>query len=109
MMRLGQPSPSVAGYRPILRSRLRLRSPASDLRYSQGACFAWGIFKHPCPDCASIELHHTRARICLGELRRTKDIRAVQELLGHSSLAVTERYVQCDDDAKRAAMMAAVA
>lgn len=57
------------------------------------------------PDCTLHQLRHLFATLAY---RRTKDIRAVQELLGHSSLAVTERYVQCDDDAKRAAMMAAV-
>lgn len=58
------------------------------------------------PTCTLHMLRHLFATLAY---RRTKDIRAVQELLGHSSLAVTERYVQCDDQAKRAAMMAAVA
>lgn len=37
-----------------------------------------------------------------------RNLGAVQQLLGHSNLAVTERYTALDDDEIRAAMMAAL-
>lgn len=52
-------------------------------------------------------LHALRHRFATRAYRGTQDIRAVQRLLGHSSLAVTERYVMIDDDEMRAAMEAA--
>ena len=39
--------------------------------------------------------------------RGTRNIRAVQQLLGHLSVAVTAVYTACDDDEVRAAMMSA--
>jgi site-specific recombinase XerD len=38
----------------------------------------------------------------------TRNLRAVQVLLGHASIATTERYLAVDDDEIRAAMVAAV-
>ncbi len=40
--------------------------------------------------------------------RGTRNLRAVQMLLGHASIATTERYTAVDDDEIRAAMAAAV-
>jgi integrase len=39
--------------------------------------------------------------------RGTRNLRAVQVLLGHASIATTERYVAVDDSEIRAAMVAA--
>lgn len=39
--------------------------------------------------------------------RGSRNLRAVQQLLGHASLAVTERYLQTDESEMRAAMEAA--
>lgn len=56
----------------------------------------------------SWSLHKLRHRFATRAYRGTHDIRAVQELLGHSSVAITQRYVACDGDDMRAAMMAAI-
>ena len=53
-------------------------------------------------------MHTLRHRFATRAYRGTKNLRAVQELLGHSSPAVTERYVATNDDEMRAAMLAAV-
>lgn len=53
--------------------------------------------------------HKLRHRFASKAYRGTRNIRAVQELLGHSNVAITERYTAVDDDEMRAAMMAAVA
>lgn len=52
-------------------------------------------------------MHKLRHRFATRAYRGTRDIRAVQELLGHSSVATTQIYTAVDDDEKRAAMMAA--
>ncbi|QSM74619.1 tyrosine-type recombinase/integrase [Mycobacteroides abscessus subsp. massiliense] len=52
-------------------------------------------------------MHKLRHRFATRAYRGTRDIRAVQELLGHSSVATTQLYTAVDDDEKRAAMMAA--
>lgn len=54
-------------------------------------------------------LHTARHRFATRAYHGKKDIRAVQKLLGHSSVAMTERYTFVDDDDLRAAMMSAVA
>jgi integrase/recombinase XerC len=54
-------------------------------------------------------LHTARHLFASKAYRGTRNLRAVQELLGHSSLSITERYCAVDDDEMRAAMMAAVA
>jgi integrase/recombinase XerC len=54
-------------------------------------------------------MHALRHRFATRAYRGTRNLRAVQKLLGHSSVAVTERYTACDDDEMRAAMQAAVA
>jgi integrase/recombinase XerC len=40
--------------------------------------------------------------------RGTPNLRAVQVLLGHESIATTERYIAADESEIRAAMVAAV-
>ncbi|UJL29905.1 tyrosine-type recombinase/integrase [Mycolicibacterium vanbaalenii] len=54
-------------------------------------------------------LHTARHLFASKAYRGTRNLRAVQELLGHSSVGITERYTAVDDDEMRAAMMAAVA
>lgn len=54
-------------------------------------------------------MHTLRHRFATKAYRGTRNIRAVQMLLGHSSVAMTERYTAVDDDEMRAAMMAALA
>lgn len=54
-------------------------------------------------------LHTLRHRAASRAYRGTRNLRAVQKMLGHSNVAVTERYTAVDDDEVRAAMMAATA
>lgn len=54
-------------------------------------------------------MHSLRHRCATRAYRATRNIRAVQRMLGHESVATTERYTWVDDDEVRDAMMAAVA
>jgi integrase len=54
-------------------------------------------------------MHTLRHRFSSRAYRGTRNLRAVQMLLGHASIATTERYVAVDDSEMRAAMVAAVA
>ena len=49
--------------------------------------------------------HTLRHRFATRAYRGSRNLRAVQTLLGHSSVATTERYTAVDDDEVRAAMM----
>jgi integrase len=49
--------------------------------------------------------HSLRHRFATCAYRATKDIRAVQELLGHSSPTTTAKYVLIDEDAMEAAVL----
>jgi integrase len=52
-------------------------------------------------------MHTLRHRFATRAYRGSRNLRAVQNLLGHTSIATTERYTAVDDDEMRAAMMAA--
>lgn len=58
---------------------------------------------------AGVPLHSLRHRCATTAYAATRDLRAVQELLGHSRPETTAGYVQVPDDAVRAAMAAAAA
>lgn len=52
-------------------------------------------------------MHTLRHRFATRAYRGSRNLRAVQILLGHSSVATTERYTAVDEDEVRAAMMSA--
>jgi integrase/recombinase XerC len=52
--------------------------------------------------------HTLRHRFGTRAYRGSRNLRAVQQLMGHASIATTERYLAVDDDEIRAAMMAAL-
>ncbi|WP_232375434.1 tyrosine-type recombinase/integrase [Mycolicibacterium baixiangningiae] len=54
-------------------------------------------------------MHKLRHRFATRAYRGSRNLRAVQQLLGHASIATTERYTAVDDDEVRAAAMAATA
>ena len=53
-------------------------------------------------------MHSLRHRMASRAYRGSRNLRAVQVLLGHSSISTTERYLAVDDSEIRAAMVAAV-
>lgn len=53
-------------------------------------------------------MHKLRHRFATRAYRGSRNLRAVQTLLGHSSVATTERYTAVDSDEIRAAMMSAL-
>lgn len=53
-------------------------------------------------------MHSLRHRFASRAYRGTRNLRAVQTLLGHASIATTERYTAVDDDEVRAAMLVAL-
>lgn len=54
-----------------------------------------------------VTLHQLRHSFATAAYRGSHNLRAVQKLLGHANLAVTERYLETSEDEMRAAMMAA--
>ncbi|GJF17769.1 integrase [Mycolicibacterium cyprinidarum] len=52
-------------------------------------------------------MHKLRHRFATRAFRGSRNLLAVQHLLGHTSVATTQRYTAVDDDEVRAAMMAA--
>ena len=53
-------------------------------------------------------MHALRHRFASRCYRASRNLRAVQVLMGHASIATTERYLAVDDDEVRAAMMGAL-
>ena len=52
-------------------------------------------------------LHQLRHRFATRAYAETRDLLAVQQVLGHASPATTQRYVRPPDDAMRRAVLAA--
>jgi integrase len=91
---------------------------AAELAGSDGWCFPSSRGGHLTPRSVGVmcsdllgpdvTLHQLRHSFATNAYRGSRNLPAVQKLLGHSNLAVTERYLQTDDDELRAAMMHAV-
>jgi integrase len=83
----------------------------------QGWLFPTGFGGHLTPDAVGRlvsrvlpdgwTMHTLRHRFATRGYRGTHNLRAVQMLLGHASIATTERYLAVDDAEIRAAAMAA--
>lgn len=56
-----------------------------------------------------VALHSLRHRFATRAYRGSRNILAVQQLLGHANLSITQRYVDCDDAERRAAVMCVLA
>jgi integrase/recombinase XerC len=54
-----------------------------------------------------VTLHQLRHMFASRAYRGTRNLRAVQGLLGHANVSITERYTACDDSERRLAMIAA--
>lgn len=57
------------------------------------------------PYLGNLSTHSLRHRFATQVHANSHDLRATQELLGHSSLATTQRYLQVTDEAKSAAVL----
>lgn len=62
------------------------------------------VYRHITALTGGYSPHTLRHRFGTQVYRVSHDIRATQELLGHSSVATTQRYVATDEDAMRAAV-----
>jgi integrase len=98
----------------LLRAGAAGHSPGMPER---GWLFPTGFGGHLTPDAVGrlvaralpddFAMHTLRHRFATRAYRGTHNLRAVQVLLGHTSIATTERYLAVDDSEVRAAMVAA--
>ena len=97
--------PARKGTHPVRRRRAGC-SPAGATA-STSATSTSGFSSPPrCP--VNGRCTRLRHRMASRAYRGTRNLRAVQVLLGHSSIATTERYLAVDDSEIRAAMVAAL-
>lgn len=76
-------------------------APGHDGRHVTPACMGKWIRKGLPRDFTTHSLRHRAATVALDE---TKDLRAVQEMLGHASVATTELYTHVNDRRIKAAV-----